>query len=92
MDPGPEQRWERVIFSQSSNFCGGKILPLFAAKLTAKVEEKEKLNQAQGVPYFRDDRTGSFEVRALVRRRYHGAQPRLAFGDCGESNRGNVDA
>jgi len=46
MDPGPEQRWERVIFSQSSNFCGGKILPLFAAKLTAKVEEKEKLNQA----------------------------------------------
>jgi hypothetical protein len=89
---GLEQAWDRVIFGQPSNFCGGKILPLFAAELTARVEEKEKLNKAQGVSYFRDDCAGSFEVRTLVRRRYHGAQTRLAFGNCGESNRGNVDA
>src|ERR1700692_2551035 len=42
--------------------------------------------------HVRDDRTSSFQVRALMRRRHHGAQPRLAFGNRGKSNRGNEDA
>ena len=39
-----------------------------------------------------DNFTRAFQVRALVRRRHHGAQPRLAFGNSRKSNRGNVDA
>jgi len=41
---------------------------------------------------FRDDFASALQVRALVRRRHHGAQPCLALGNGGESNGGNVDA
>jgi len=83
---------ERVIFGHTGNFCGGKNLPLFAATGLAESEEKEKLNQAQRMPYVADDFRCALQICALVRCRYDRAQPGLAFGNCGESDSGNVDA
>ena len=40
----------------------------------------------------RDDLTGALQVRALMRRRHHGAQPRFALGNGGKSDRGNINA
>ena len=84
--------WDRVIFRQSSNFYGGKVLPLFAPDLRRQSEEKEKLDQTQGVSHVRDDFAGALQVRALVRGCHHGTQPRLAFGNGGKSDRRDVDA
>ena len=44
------------------------------------------------MPNFRDHFASTLQVRPLVRGRHHGAQPRFAFGDRGESHGGNVHA